>query len=672
MAKRKHSASRKKAEDSSDSPQKSEQTTRHPKRRRNRDDEILNHHWEVVYDDSPVGRKRAKKKKARPTQEAEKSRKTGAKESAKQETQIAQKGKDKKPQEGRAGKSKSQKAQRAAEKARLAAEKARIAAEEARRAAEEARRAEEEAARLEEGVEKTTESEAEVKEQNPRQKKRKRPARTKKAAEEQRPLEEVQKLEVQKPEEPSEPEKKKKKRPSRKRRKKRTAETDIEPGDGKAESAPQRREKIAPEPKQSQPEETKPEEPQPFEEAGRFWDMELSSATQAALHAADYLEPTPVQAGLIPKAILGNDLMGQARTGTGKTAAFAIPILELIDTTEKHRGPQALVLVPTRELAVQVRDECAKLAMNSKARIVAVYGGKPIRQQMEKLRRGAEVVVGTPGRVMDHMSRGTLFLGDLRIAVLDEADRMLDIGFRPDIEKILRQCPQSRQTLLLSATIPPPVKRLAERYMRDPEMLDFSPSDVAVETIEQFYFTVDASRKFDLLVKLLQRENPRQAIVFCRTRKGTERIHRRLQKKEPGAACIHGDLPQRTRDRVMSDFRAGKVRLLMATDVVGRGIDVSSVSHIINYDTPEFCDDYVHRVGRTGRMGREGVAYSFVTPEEGNELTRIEMRINRLLKRDEIAGFSIDERAASDVEGEEKSDPKPVYGRHTRRVRRAL
>ncbi len=229
----------------------------------------------------------------------------------------------------------------------------------------------------------------------------------------------------------------------------------------------------------------------------------------------------------------------------------------------------------------------------------------------------------------------------MRIVVLDEADRMLDIGFRPDIEKILRRCPESRQTLLLSATVPPPVERLSKRYMRDPETLNFSPTDVSVETIEQFYFTVEAIRKFDLLEKLLQREQPRQAIIFCRTKRGTERIYQRLSKKLPDAATIHGDLAQNARDRVMAGFRAGEVRILVATDVVGRGIDVTAISHIINYDIPQFCDDYVHRVGRTGRMGREGVAYTFVTPEEGNELTRIEMRINRLLKRDDMPGYSI-------------------------------
>jgi ATP-dependent RNA helicase DeaD len=404
-----------------------------------------------------------------------------------------------------------------------------------------------------------------------------------------------------------------------------------------------------------------------------FGTISLSEATLEALQRAEYVDPTPIQAGMIPRALEGVDIMGQAQTGTGKTAAFAIPILERLGPSHKGSGPQALVLVPTRELAVQVRDEFAKLAEGRRARIVALYGGKPIRKQTEQLRDGAEVVVGTPGRVLDHLSRNTLVLDDVRTVVLDEADRMLDIGFRPDIEKILRRSPKSRQTLLLSATIPPPVKRLAQQYMRDPEMLDLSPTDIAVETIEQYYFTVDPEQKFELLAALLKREKPRQAIIFCRTRRGTEKIHQRLAKRMEGAAAIHGDLMQRVRDRVMSDFRQGLVRYLVATDVVGRGIDVSSISHIINYDIPQFCDDYVHRVGRTGRMGREGVAFTFVTPEEGSELTRIEVRINRLLKRDEIPGLPTFARPEPQ-EGATESEPerKPVFGRPQRRYRRAL
>ncbi|MFP6657325.1 MAG: DEAD/DEAH box helicase, partial [Pirellulales bacterium] len=360
---------------------------------------------------------------------------------------------------------------------------------------------------------------------------------------------------------------------------------------------------------------------------------------------------------------------------------FAIPILEQLQQSQS-RGPQAIVLVPTRELAVQVRGEIVKLAHGQKAKIAAVYGGKPIRSQIEKLARGIDVVIGTPGRVLDHLSRGTLDLSNILFVVLDEADRMLDIGFRPDIEKILRRCPRDRQTMLLSATVPPPVQRLALRYMQNPESLDFSPEDIAAGTIEQFYFTVDQNRKYDLLQRLLQREQPRQAIVFCRTKRRTDQIANRLKKHNHNVSCIHGDLAQSARDRVMSRFREGKVQILIATDVVGRGIDVSGISHIINYDIPAFCDDYVHRVGRTGRMSKEGleegIAYSFVTPEEGGELTRIEVRINKLLARDEMRDFESvavpvkQEQEPKDDAAAKPAPPLKPGGRPRRRIRRAL
>jgi ATP-dependent RNA helicase DeaD len=383
-----------------------------------------------------------------------------------------------------------------------------------------------------------------------------------------------------------------------------------------------------------------------------FSSLGLSEASLAAVRQAGYTHPTPVQAGLIPRALAGVDVLGQARTGTGKTASFVLPILERVHQPGRGGGPRALVLVPTRELAVQVRDEFEKLAAGTRIHCVAIYGGKPIKAQIDKLAKHPAVVVGTPGRILDHMSRGTLNFSSLEIVTLDEADRMLDIGFRPDIEKILRRCPDSRQTLLLSATVPPPVQRLATRYMRDPEIMDFSVNELAVETIEQRYFTVDPTRKFDLLEKLLEREQPRQVIVFCRTKRGVDKIHERLARRRSrrgsdaaaDVACMHGDLAQSARDRVMRQFRDGSVKILVATDVVGRGIDVSSVSHIINYDIPEFCDDYVHRVGRTGRMGREGIAFTFVAPEEGPQLTRIEIRIEKLLARDEIAGFEAFDR----------------------------
>ncbi len=396
-----------------------------------------------------------------------------------------------------------------------------------------------------------------------------------------------------------------------------------------------------------------------------------------ALAQAEYHEPSPVQAGIIPHALTGGDLLGQARTGTGKTAAFAIPILERLELIPRGPLPNAIVLVPTRELAVQVRDEMSKLAYGRKTRCIAVYGGKPIRSQITQLEKGCDIVVGTPGRVLDHLARGTLKLNGLQCVVLDEADRMLDIGFRPDIEKILRKCPKERQTLLLSATVDKGVERLSRSYMVKPQIMDFSPLSKAADTIEQHYFTVEEMRKFDLLLKLMDREDPEQAIVFCRTKRGTDRVQRKLAKKMKGVDCIHGDMAQPARDRVMRAFRDGKVRILVATDVVGRGIDVTNISHIINYDLPQSSDDYVHRVGRTGRMGREGVAYSFVTPEQGPELTRIEILINTLLKRDEIEGFQTVAAAAPAKDSPENKEPEkpkpPAPGQRPRkRHRRGL
>jgi len=399
-----------------------------------------------------------------------------------------------------------------------------------------------------------------------------------------------------------------------------------------------------------------------------FGNLKLSKVMLASLKAANYHEPSPVQTGLIPDVLAGRDVMGQARTGTGKTAAFVIPILEGLDNYEHGDEPVALILVPTRELAVQVRDEAAKLAKGRKVRIIACYGGKPIGDQIAKLKVGADIVVGTPGRILDLSRRGALKLDSLIWVVLDEADRMLDIGFRPDIEKILRLTPPDRQTLLLSATLPPDVVKLAERYMREPKVIDFSDKQMAVETIDQYYITIDRDRKLQGLICLINEQQPKQAIVFCRTKRGADRVKRQLEGTFGSLDSLHGDMTQGTRDRVMAQFRAGKLQILVATDVVGRGIDVTGISHIINYDIPVFCDDYVHRVGRTGRMGRDGTAFTFVTAEEGQELTRIEMRINQQLKRAELKDFE----AVSQIIPTDKEPPKPVFGKSARRVRRAL
>jgi ATP-dependent RNA helicase DeaD len=294
----------------------------------------------------------------------------------------------------------------------------------------------------------------------------------------------------------------------------------------------------------------------------------------------------------------------------------------------------------------------------------------PIRRQIQRLSQGAHIVVGTPGRVIDHLHRGTLKLDSIDCVVLDEADRMLDIGFRPDIERVLRRCPRDRQTLLLSATVPGPIQRLAERYMNQPRFMDFSDA-VAVETIEQFYFTVHKERKLELLIGLLEREQPRQAIIFCRTRHGAKRLFEQLSKKFKNVGCMHGDMTQQDRNRVMSDFRSERLRFIVATDVIGRGIDVTSISHIINFDIPDDCDDYVHRVGRTGRMGRDGVAFTFATPDEGGELTKIEMRIDRLLKRGDLPGFEPVEFQKVENEPPKKEVPALLKrGRAAKRYRK--
>lgn len=376
-----------------------------------------------------------------------------------------------------------------------------------------------------------------------------------------------------------------------------------------------------------------------------FDGLGLSRASLRAVQAVGYETPSPIQASFIPIAVTGRDCIGQARTGTGKTAAFVLPALERIDSDSL--ATQVLALTPTRELSEQVAEEARRLSRTRPVFVATCVGGKKINQQITALEKGAQIVVGTPGRVIDLLNRRLLKLDTLKLVILDEADRMLDIGFRPDIEKILRQCPTERQTLLLSATMPPPVERLAQRYMQDPERVNLSNDQVVVHTVDQYYVTVDPRRKLEALVKLLYHVRPRQAIVFCRTKRGADKLHSRLSTRLQHVAAIHGDLAQSARDRAMKQFREGRVRLLIATDVVGRGIDVSGVSHIVNYDVPEFCDDYVHRVGRTGRLssGDIGMAFTFVAKEEGDQLTNIEKRINKLLDGYSIPGYDVGEIA---------------------------
>jgi ATP-dependent RNA helicase DeaD len=369
-----------------------------------------------------------------------------------------------------------------------------------------------------------------------------------------------------------------------------------------------------------------------------FADLKLIRPLMDALDHVGYTHPTPIQEAVVPPALRGKDVIGQAQTGTGKTAAFLIPFL---NRWRPHtlKGPIGVVMTPTRELALQIATEADKLAPSSKFRCVPVYGGTGMQRQLDGLARGCDLVVGTPGRVIDHLQRGSMSLAQVRYAVLDEADRMLDIGFRDDIEKILRRCPKERQTLLMSATVPDEIKRLVSRYMRDPVHLHMTPEKPTVDKIRQSYFTVDADRKFELLKRVIEREKPRQCLIFVERKRWADNLYRDLKRAVPKAAVIHGDLPQTQREKIMAAFRTGAIKYLIATDVMSRGIDVSDLSHVINFDLPTDIENYVHRIGRTGRIGKDGIAISFATPEQGEVLTDIEMMINRLIEADRIEGF---------------------------------
>lgn len=367
-----------------------------------------------------------------------------------------------------------------------------------------------------------------------------------------------------------------------------------------------------------------------------FASLELNPDIQNNLQRIGYLEPSPIQAAFIPEVLKGIDVIGQAQTGTGKTAAFLLPIMERL---KADRVPQALILGPTRELIHQVHDEAKRLIGDMDILLACIYGGDGFTKQIDALRAGPQIVVGTPGRILDMLRRGHLKTDSLSTVVLDEADRMLDIGFRPDIERILSKTPRERQTLLLSATMPPPVQRLARRYMIDPAMVDLSSNEISVDRIEQSYFTVDEDRKFKLLMRLLLREKPRQCLIFCRMKTTVRQLADLLGRRIRGVMGMRGDLPQEKRTKVMRGFREGTIRILVATDVVGRGIDVEGISHVINYDIPEDPDAYVHRIGRTGRMGKDGKAITFVTPEQGKELTEVEKYMNKMVTPDSIEGF---------------------------------
>lgn len=356
-----------------------------------------------------------------------------------------------------------------------------------------------------------------------------------------------------------------------------------------------------------------------------FQDLNLSKEVLSALDEIGFLEPTPIQQKTIPLTLKGHDLIGQAQTGTGKTAAFGIPIVENITDS---RRVQSLILTPTRELAIQVADELKKIMKYKRTRVVAIYGGQPIFPQMKELKKGPQVVVGTPGRILDHLRRNTLQTNHVKMVVLDEADEMLDMGFIHDIEAILHELPKKRQTMLFSATLPDDIQKLAQKYMDDPIHISVSRGVETADTVQQKFYRTFEEHKLDVTMRIIDTENIDVAIIFCRTKKGVTALTEALNSNGYLAEGLHGDLTQSQRLRVMDAFRNKQINLLIATDIAARGIDVAHVTHVINYDIPEDPEQYVHRIGRTGRAGKTGVAITLVTPQDVRFLHAIEMKIN--------------------------------------------
>lgn len=362
-----------------------------------------------------------------------------------------------------------------------------------------------------------------------------------------------------------------------------------------------------------------------------FQELHLSEPVERAVSNMGFEEPTPIQALTIPLAMNGQDLIGRAQTGTGKTAAYGIPLVERCDNeSDKLQG---LVITPTRELAMQVAEELNRIGQFKGIHTLPIYGGQEIDRQIRALKKHPQIIVGTPGRLMDHMRRRTIRLQQVQMVVLDEADEMLNMGFKEDIESILEQMPEQRQNLLFSATMPPNIQRLAQAFMKDPELIHINPREVTVANIDQEYIEVSESQKLDVLCRLLDIHSPDAAIVFSRTKRRVDEIAEALSKRGYSAEGIHGDMSQNGRDMVMRKFKSGMIEVLVATDVAGRGLDITGVTHVYNLDIPQDAESYVHRIGRTGRAGEKGLALTFVTPRELSHLRYIEQHTRHTIVR---------------------------------------
>lgn len=374
-------------------------------------------------------------------------------------------------------------------------------------------------------------------------------------------------------------------------------------------------------------------------ELTKFEELELNSAIIRAVEDMGFEEMSPIQAKAIPHILNGKDVVGQAQTGTGKTAAFGIPLLQSIDPDDKVL--QGLVLCPTRELAIQVAEEFRKLGKYMHGiKVLPVYGGQEISKQIRSLKGGVQIIIGTPGRVMDHMRRKTIRFDHMRMVILDEADEMLNMGFREDIETILSQMPEERQTIMFSATMPKPILEIARTYQKKPEIIKVIKKELTVPKIEQYYYEVSPRNKEEVLSRLLDMYNPRLSVVFCNTKRQVDELTAALQGRGYFAEGLHGDLKQQQRDRVMHSFRNGKTDILVATDVAARGIDVDDVDAVFNYDVPQDDEYYVHRIGRTGRAGREGRAFTLVVGREVFKLKDIQRYCKTKIKLQPIPSIN--------------------------------
>ena len=384
-----------------------------------------------------------------------------------------------------------------------------------------------------------------------------------------------------------------------------------------------------------------------------FSKLGLSPRVVNGVRAAGYIDPTPIQLRAIPLILKGRDLIGSAQTGTGKTAAFALP---LISRLGQHGLLRALVLEPTRELAAQVETAIRDYARFTNLRTVVLFGGTGYGRQDQFLRQGADIVVATPGRLLDQIQRGMLRLNQIEILVLDEADRMLDMGFLPDVRRIIERCPRGRQTMLFSATIPPEIEELCNWALRNPQTIEIGQRRSPAETVTHALYPVDIDQKQDLLEELLRRTDYDQVLIFCRTKNGADRAARKLHNQGHAVAVLHSNRTQRERERALNGFRDGRYEVMVATDIAARGIDVEQISHVINFDVPHHPEDYVHRIGRTGRALAVGDAFTIMTGEDVQEVAAIERFIGQKIPRVKLEGFNYSYTRLLDP------NPKPIFG----------